>query len=247
VSLSREESLSSLAKLYLGNSLGFYGLARYNAIPVPGKVNEGQTIRIPGTASALAARNAKIVETKTAPTEGTPSPIATPSSKPARTAADVWKDIRKDIREKRYDDAVELAEAEQFTPSPVQASVVATAYAQMAAQVRKTEPGKSVVYSVKCGELFLKANKPEMAVEPLRQAVALAPGNAGAKSLLAEASRRAADIYYKHGLIAFQHQDLDGAITDWNKVLAMDPDYKDAQLNLTQARLLKKNLEKLQK
>jgi tetratricopeptide (TPR) repeat protein len=45
-----------VAKLYLGNSLAFYGLARYNGIDVPATVHEGQMLRIPKTPAALAAR-----------------------------------------------------------------------------------------------------------------------------------------------------------------------------------------------
>jgi lipoprotein NlpI len=46
-------------------------------------------------------------------------------------------------------------------------------------------------------------------------------------------------------MIAFQRQDLDGAIAAWDKVLALDPDHKDAQLNRAQALKLKENLKKL--
>jgi TolA-binding protein len=54
-----------------------------------------------------------------------------------------------------------------------------------------------------------------------------------------------ADRYYRDGLIAFQHQDLDGAIAAWNKVLAIDPGYKDAALNRSEALRLKANLKKI--
>ena len=66
------------------------------------------------------------------------------------------------------------------------------------------------------------------------------PGKSGPK-----AAKRLADRYYKDGLIAFQHQDLDGAIAAWNKVLAIDPAYKDAALNRAEALRLKANLKKL--
>lgn len=66
------------------------------------------------------------------------------------------------------------------------------------------------------------------------------PGKSGPK-----AAKRLADRYYKDGLIAFQHQDLDGAIAAWNKVLAIDPAYKDAALNRAEAIRLKANLKKL--
>ena len=144
VKLSRNDSLSSLARLYLGDALGFYGLARYNDIAVPAKVGEGQTIRIPRTAEATAAlaRNAAAAPTTTS-----------------------------------------------------------------------SAPAPQVV----------KAAKP------------------------AESPSKLAEMYYARGLVAFQHQDLTAAIADWDKVLAIDPNYKDAQLSRAQAIRLKSNLAKLKK
>src|SRR5262245_12003215 len=56
VQLQANETLSSLAGIYLGDVLGFYGLARYNNIENPSRVSVGQTIRIPRTPAALAAQ-----------------------------------------------------------------------------------------------------------------------------------------------------------------------------------------------
>ena len=146
IKLSRNDSLSSLAKTYLGDSLSFYGLARYNDIPVPGKVSEGQTLRIPKTAESLQAL-ARITAAAAAPPASSIPSVSTPSK--------------------------------------------------------------------------------------------------SAKS--ADTSRKLADLYYERGLVAFQHQDLNTAIADWDKVLAIDPNHKDAQLSRAQAIRLKNNLAKLRK
>ena len=145
VKIARDETLSSLARTYLGNSLAFYGLARYNGIAVPSRVGEGQIIRIPKTVEATQAL-ARITAVTTAP--------QAPSAAPA-----------------------------PFDTAP---------------------------------------NKPA-------------------------AQRKLADEYYKRGLVAFQHQDLDAAIVAWDKVLAIDPNYKNAQLSRAQAIRLKNNLAKLRK
>lgn len=58
VTLARGESLSSVAKTYLNDALKFYALARYNQIDKPAQVVAGQSIRVPATASAIAAREA---------------------------------------------------------------------------------------------------------------------------------------------------------------------------------------------
>lgn len=145
VKVAWDETLSSLARTYLGNSLAFYGLARYNGIATPSKVGEGQNIRIPKTVEAMQAL-ARI----TAP----PAVPQAPSAAPA--ASDIT------------------------------------------------------------------LNK------------------------LAE-QRKLADVYYKRGLVAFQHQDLDAAIAAWDHALAIDPNYKNAQLSRAQAIRLKSNLAKLRK
>ena len=60
VQLGRDETLSSLSGLYLGDVLGFYGLARYNNIENPSRVVAGQNIRIPRTAQTLAAQATRV-------------------------------------------------------------------------------------------------------------------------------------------------------------------------------------------
>ncbi len=55
VTLARGESLSSLARTYLDDALKFHALARYNGIDKPAQVIAGQTIRIPETATSIAA------------------------------------------------------------------------------------------------------------------------------------------------------------------------------------------------
>jgi tetratricopeptide (TPR) repeat protein len=56
-----------------------------------------------------------------------------------------------------------------------------------------------------------------------------------------------AEHYYRVGLVAFQKQNLDGAIAAWHKALAADPGFTDAQVRLIEAERLKKSLKALQK
>jgi len=143
VRLAKNDTLSSLARAYLGNSLAFYGLARFNAITVPSKVGEGQSIRIPKTLEAMQARARA---TATVAVSQPPAVIATPSDAVANSAA---------------------------------------------------------------------------------------------------TQHKIANEYYQKGLLAFQHQDLNAAIADWDKTLAIDPNFANAQLNRAQAIRLKNNLAKL--
>jgi tetratricopeptide (TPR) repeat protein len=143
--LAKDDSLSAVARTYLGNPLAFYGLARFNNIAVPQSVTRGQTIRIPKTPEALAAlarRNA-------------PAPVATQAATDA--------------------------------PAPV--------------------------------------------VVPAKPSPA--------------AQHKLAQDFYRRGVVAFQHQDLEVAINLWDKCLAIEPDNSEAQLNRAQAIHLKDNLAKL--
>lgn len=62
VILKPGQSLSNVAKVYLGNAYEFFGLAKYNDISRPRRVVPGQVIRVPLTPEALAAFEQEIVE-----------------------------------------------------------------------------------------------------------------------------------------------------------------------------------------
>jgi tetratricopeptide (TPR) repeat protein len=124
--------------------------------------------------------------------------------------------------------------------------VLAAAYAGNAKVLRASNAAQAGTQAVRAGQLYLEtANRPEDALEPLRLAIAINPGDARAQMLLTSAKTKAADIYYRIGVAAFQKQDLDRAIAAWDKTLTIDPDHKNAQLNRSQATELKQNLQRL--
>ncbi|MEQ9463025.1 MAG: LysM peptidoglycan-binding domain-containing protein [Haliea sp.] len=55
ITLATGESLSTLAKRYLGDIYQFYALAKYNGIAEPRRLRAGQSLRIPLTGAAVAA------------------------------------------------------------------------------------------------------------------------------------------------------------------------------------------------
>ena len=54
IKISYGQSLSTLAKRYLGSALEFYALAKYNGVSNPRKILVGQNIKIPKTKKAIA-------------------------------------------------------------------------------------------------------------------------------------------------------------------------------------------------
>jgi tetratricopeptide (TPR) repeat protein len=159
---------------------------------------------------------------------------------------DPWVAIRQAVAAGRFDDAIRQAEGSQVRPDAAQAVVLASAYAGNATAIRASNAAQAGTQALRAGQLYLEtANRPEDALEPLRLAIAINPGDARAQMLLTSAKTKAADIYYRNGVAAFQKQDLDGAIAAWDKTLTIDPDHRNAQLNRAQAIELKQNLQRL--
>jgi tetratricopeptide (TPR) repeat protein len=266
VQLQPSETLSSLAGIYLGDVLAFYGLARYNMIQNPARVSVGQTIRIPSTPAALAAQANRAsmgsmqaslapmpMPMPAAPPAAAPSPpppvvASVPPPPPARPAPprDPWISIRENVAAGRFDAAIKDAETARVTPNAAQAVVLAAAYAGNAKAVQMTNAMEAAAHAFRAGELYLEtANRPLDALPSLELAVMLAPMDMRAQMLLTTAKTRVTDGYYREGVAAFQRQDLDGAIAAWDKALAIDPNHKNAQLNRAQAIELKQNLQRL--
>jgi tetratricopeptide (TPR) repeat protein len=255
VQIAPGETLSSLAGTYLGNVLGFYGLARYNEIENPSQVSVGQSIRIPSTAEALAARETVANAPAAPPAAETPAQTAAVAPPPAAPVAppppaggdDAWASVRAHVAAQRYGEAIMEAEDSRLVPNAEQAVVLASAYDSNARAIRGSNQVQAAQHAVRAGELYLNtANQPERAMSSLELATELAPGNAEAQTLLATAKTRTADMYYRNGVQAFQRQDLDGAIAAYDRVLEIDPNHQNAQVNRQQALQLRANLQQLQ-
>jgi tetratricopeptide (TPR) repeat protein len=255
VTVGPTDSLSSIAGVYLGDVLAFYGLARYNNIDVPSRVATGLNIKIPKTPQTLAAQanrnmmqQASVAPPPPMPNAGklppTPPPAATTT--PPGRPHDSWAVIRDAVAAKNYDAAVKEAEANKLNPDKAQAALLASAYINNARAIKAGNATLAESQAVRAGQLYLEvADRSEDAIEPLQFAVAINGGDAKAQTLLSTAKAKTEDFYYRAGVTAFQKQDLDGAISAWDKVLAIDPNHKNAQLNRAQAVELKQNLQKL--
>jgi len=78
------DSMSLLAQRFLGDPMLFYALARYNGVAVPGRLEPGQKLRIPGTARSETPRAERPAPPR--PAVAKPAPRTPP---PPRTAAPV--------------------------------------------------------------------------------------------------------------------------------------------------------------
>ena len=239
--LGRKDTLSGLAATWLGDPLAFYGLARYNGIAAAGHVVSGQRIRIP----KIAAAAPPMLRTETSVAVAAPPAVSPPppprGAPPANLAS-----FAAAVKAGHFIDAAHAAEAGNLTPGKIPAAMLANAYFRAAAAEKSSDAGSADVHARKAGELYLKTLRNfAQSRAAFLLALSVQGNDAAAQAGLDAATEKLAAEYFRRGLIAFQHQDLDAAIAAWDRELVLKPADHDAQLNRAQAVQLKANLQKL--
>ena len=184
VQLQQSETLSSLAGIYLGDVLGFYGSPATTASRIRRACRVGQTIRIPRTPATLAAQaNRASMASMQMPM---PAPMPMPAScrlprtrrraaagcgvgaasrrrrDPRRRAIRGYRSART-LRPGRFDAAIRDAETARVTPNGAQAVVLASAYAGNARAIQMTNATEAAAQAFRAGQLYLEtANRPRM-------------------------------------------------------------------------------------
>ncbi len=75
------------------------------------------------------------------------------------------------------------------------------------------------------------------------------PGYKGIKEAIFDAEAniaKQAELHYRKGVKFFLNEDLENAVTEWGKTLALYPDHKKAKRDIENARMLLKKLEKIE-
>ena len=260
VTLASGESLSTLARDYLGDLYLFYALARYNDIAVPRNIKIGQTINIPATASALAHRDALASGT---------APVAQPDVEPAAI------DEPEELAETDPEPAPE-APAEPLTPTQMLVAaftaaaesgdyteVVAVtsqhsaalaaddwellrdAYTSSGEALSASDPTTASQLYTSAATLMADQGQNEAALQLLQQAVPLDAANEQASAMMQNISSSLVDGYHREASAAFRAQELEKAITLWDKVLALDPEHSNALVYRAQALELQDRLSNL--
>jgi len=255
VKMKSGESLSTLAKSYLGDALKFYALSKYNKIDNPSQVTVGQEIRIPATEAALAAKEAIAAGPQTPMVaEEAPAakemPAEAPAIQPEKAAAAAemtgWGKVDGLAAAGDYPAAAMALKGMGGISSPEEAQKGAQIYMAAATAMGRSDPKPASDYALRAGKLYLnKLNRPEQAMEALQLSTSLDPSNTEAQEQLSAAEATVADYHYREGLAAYRKQELDKAIASWDRVLEIDPEHANASLYRAQALDLKEKLSKM--
>ena len=229
VTLRNNETLSSLSAYYLDEVLGFYGLARYNGITNPSRVAAGQPIKIPATPAALAARDTKSAAVAV---EEPREEIDTENEGEVR---DSWTMIVEFIQAGRYGAAVLEAEAARITPEGDRAAILAQAYEGVARELGSSATLLAGTRALRAGQLYMEGGLPRNALAMFDFALQLTPGSTSARALRDQARQSVVEAEYHAGLRAFQREQLDDAITHFDRALEIDPSHHDATINRAHA------------
>ena len=271
VNLASGQSLSTLSRQYLGSAFKFYALAKYNNISNPSKVNIGQSINIPLTASTQAylkkqeqKRQAEVARAKAE------------AEKKSQELAKQKEALEKQKAMEAAPEEPEVVEPE-LTPSLLMTQLTQlVASSEYATAVKKLEHLKSfgelnrdarqLAISALVGhgheladtdklmasDRFTEAGQFELnngdnmaALANFTLAAELDPGNEVALEDKMLLQREIADKYHREASSAFRRQELDMAIAGWNKVLEVDPEHSSARVYLQQAIELQDRLRKL--
>ena len=208
------DTLGGLAQKYLGSSLKFVALARYNHIQRSRDVQVGQVIEVPAQRNSGATIEPEATAAVVAEPEISAASIAVthlPSASSPAQAASKPRDN---------------PPAEEPVPSapPETASKPAHA-ANRLASAPASDDAKSLEQR---GMAAYKQKNWETAYAALSSAVAAAPGIEPATSTLATVKPKLVRQYHEQALVDFRQQSLDQAIALWDKALAIDPNYEPA-------------------
>jgi len=258
ISLSNGESLSTIAKQYLGDVLQFYALAQYNNIKNPGKTTIGQIIHVPLTDKARAFINFKI--DKGMDTSSTEHDTQARSEFQNQTDMEETFSIA-DQNALTEIEQVGLLLSENQNANVIQAyeqrdtrrklngselQAIITAYQTRASELTDSDPKQASAYYLQSGNLIASTGDRLTALKMFNLSMQL---NSSSETSIRRYTSLKSDLtnaYHRDASLAFRRQQLDKAIELWEILLSIDPGHVHATNNLLQAQKLKEKLQRLE-
>ncbi len=237
--IKRGDTLGFLAQRYLGNSLEFYGLARYNHIRDPRKIRVGQSIKIPlgSSNTTKLLRQARNMFAKNQWMDAFRLLIAIPGS-------DGQFEQSRQLLEQGLDDflkSLETIEARQ------------QAEAMLVQLLNQSGPFKELVnYKVHSlrTKSKLEQSRRALTTKQLDQAFELfvdvtSPDDSN-QSSYTELASELSEALHREAVVQFRNQQLNTAIELWDKVLKISPDHQSAKQYRDRAVKINSQLRQLQ-
>lgn len=215
--LEAGQSLSTVAKVYLGSAVQFHALAKYNGILRPKRVVPGQVVRVPLTE---VAREAFAIADSGLVGDLADVEVEVPVGEPEEAS------MLSEGRDANPGVDPRLAEEDGSSTPSVGASGVLPGAADAAAERTGedlAQPSTDVENALTEFESEALEDESRAPVDPDIDV----------------------DSLHRQAITAYRSQDLDTAIELWDQILAADPDYESARLYRSQARTLKERLKSL--
>jgi tetratricopeptide (TPR) repeat protein len=241
------DTLSRIARRFLGEPLKFYVLARYNGIRSADRLEAGQVIDIPG---------------KKPPAGKTPAPVVEQSAVPDISQLKL-AEARKLYGEERYADAINLlerahaeagenAELSEFLLTAYLAYAKKLGDAGQSAEASKILSRASAAFpgnerlrkqsehmnaahhadqAYREGNQLLSDGQLSQAYASFTRTLKLAPEHAGAKAAIAKIRPQLVETYYTDYVRARRRQHFSEALQSLDKLLEIDPGHELAKSN----------------
>lgn len=252
--LKKGDSLSRVARDFLGDRLSFYILAKYNGLARPNQVTVGQTVKVPGVRKATAASAAPLSASKArgeaagavpkAPSaDDTGSQTATKVAKAATTSAQSEAAKAKAAAAAAEDAAAAAERAQEARLNSLLADAgQRSAAGQHQSAITMLDEGlvefsgdprvkeAAATGYVRYAARLTAEGDYEAAQSALQRALDLSPSNAAAAEQRRNLERgMAAEQHYRSGLAAIKDDRPVVAHAAMTKVLALMPTHRDAR------------------
>ena len=259
VTLESGESLSTLARDYLGDVLQFYALAKYNNILVPRDIHIGQTINLPATKAAL-AEQARLLS------------LDTDNIKPSRDVesgdpaeATVLSEVLPEVQEREpspldgvknafaaaqdsgnYDQVVALAIQHNEALLADNWQLLRDVYVLGGDASASVDRNVAATRYDHAAQILANHDSADAALTLYEKALDLAPEDEAIRNKFTDFTHSLAETYHKQAATALRAQELEKAIHLWDRVLELDPEHSNALVYRAQAIELQERLSDLQ-
>lgn len=244
VILRKGQSLSNIAKDYLGSAVKFHALAKYNAIERPKRMFPGQIVKVPLTDAAQAA----FANLEDALDE--PAVDSLPLAERFVTEP-TFQDGEQDSAQGVDGDTPAISSQSMALKDPMSSGESSAARSGIAGSAPENSSSEEPAGEARAPGEPLEVRQIDVALDPAAEEVSPAqePRLQAAVQTAPVLTQPAASIdvdgLHRQAINAYRAQDLDTAILLWNQILAADPSYEGARLYRSQALALKKRLNSL--